>query len=172
MDYKRVENLLDKYFNGETEVHEEQQLQNYFNSNEVHEDLLSYQPLFQYFNEEKVLTLSDDFDQKLLQQLSQTENRQFKQRRLYPILMRVAAAAVLAIGVFFAFRQMNQVNQQDQLGYIKATDSTEMKEMTPEEAYEEVMAALALVSSKLNKGEKKALESLGQIDKATKIIKQ
>ncbi|MEL6922753.1 MAG: hypothetical protein AAFO94_01815 [Bacteroidota bacterium] len=240
MGYKVIENLLEKYFAGECSLAEENRLKAYFSEEEVHEALIDYKPLFQYYQEEAEQHLNSDFDRKLLQQLSalqmealidtyfagestleeeaslktyfngtevatrhkvyqplfqyfaaeaavepeagfeerlvarieQTERQRFRTRRLYPTLMRVAAVLVFALGVFYAVDVMRgPVNSGDGESYIKEQYALAEEEVTPEEAYKEVMAALALVSSKLNKGESKALESIGKIDKATKALR-
>ncbi len=47
-----IEELLNKYFEGETSSEEEQQLRTYFSSGEVPEHLIVYKPLFAYIEEE------------------------------------------------------------------------------------------------------------------------
>ena len=48
----RIEDLLDKYFEGETSAEEERKLRAYFTSGRVAEELKVYIPLFTYFEEE------------------------------------------------------------------------------------------------------------------------
>ncbi|MDH6534284.1 hypothetical protein D0T51_06250 [Parabacteroides sp. 52] len=47
-----IENLLNKYFEGETSAEEERLLRQFFTSQEVPEHLFSYIPLFAYFDQE------------------------------------------------------------------------------------------------------------------------
>lgn len=50
---KHIENLLQKYFEAETTLAEEQELQNYFTSANVSDSLKSYQSIFEYYKNEK-----------------------------------------------------------------------------------------------------------------------
>lgn len=50
---KHIENLLQKYFEVETTLAEEQELQNYFTSANVSDSLKSYQSIFEYYKNEK-----------------------------------------------------------------------------------------------------------------------
>lgn len=46
MELIKIENLLDAYFEGQTNLEEEKQLQNYFNNEKVADHLLQYKPIF------------------------------------------------------------------------------------------------------------------------------
>ena len=164
MDYKKVEILIDKYFEGETSLQEETALKNYFNKSDVDPELKQYQALFQFYKEEEGIKLSSDFESRLLQEIQQEAHMPHiaRRRTLYTNIARIAAAVVLAIGIFWGINQYSNTN-------IPTVASVE-EEMTPEEAYKEVMSALALVSSKLNKGKHKAVEGIGQVNKATKVF--
>ncbi|MCA1967282.1 MAG: hypothetical protein LDL23_11640, partial [Flavobacterium sp.] len=61
MELKLVEQLLEKYFQGETTIAEEKQLKAYFSSNDVAPHLAKYQSLFGYFETQK----GTQFEQKL-----------------------------------------------------------------------------------------------------------
>lgn len=50
---KDIAKLLDKYFEGETSIQEERDLQKYFSSKEVAPEYLKYAPMFKFFEEEK-----------------------------------------------------------------------------------------------------------------------
>ena len=51
MDYKNINNLLEKYWEGESSLQEEETLKQYFNHGTVAPELEQYQSLFQYFKE-------------------------------------------------------------------------------------------------------------------------
>jgi len=53
MVLNNIEQLLEKYDNGETSLNEEQQLRDYFAQEEVAPHLESYKVMFQYFNTTK-----------------------------------------------------------------------------------------------------------------------
>src|SRR6187402_377380 len=49
MEFNKMEALLEKYFEGETSIAEENVLKNYFSSSDVAPHLEQYRPLFGYF---------------------------------------------------------------------------------------------------------------------------
>lgn len=67
MDYKYIEQLLDKYFEAQTSLGEEQILRAFFAQEDVPAHLLSYREFFTYQNFGKnAESLGSDFDQKIL----------------------------------------------------------------------------------------------------------
>lgn len=98
MDYKYIEQLLERYWQGETTLEEEEILRTFFCQKEVPASLLPYQSLFVYEHEEpKEDVLGDDFDERIL---ARVEAEQPKARtvtltqRLKPLFR---AAAIVAI---------------------------------------------------------------------------
>jgi hypothetical protein len=73
MDYKNINHLLEKYWEGETSLQEEETLQQYFNHGNVAPQLEQYQSLFQYFKEEQDVMISDGFEKRLLEQLEKEQ---------------------------------------------------------------------------------------------------
>ena len=53
MDFNYIENLIERYFECETTLHEEQILQNFFASEDIPAELLQYQLLFRTLGEER-----------------------------------------------------------------------------------------------------------------------
>lgn len=49
----KIKMLLDKYFEGNTSLWEEQYLRDYFSSKTIDKELVKYAPLFQYFKTER-----------------------------------------------------------------------------------------------------------------------
>ena len=74
MEYNEIKNLLDKYLAGETSAEEEKILSEYFAQVHVHADFEEWKPLFTYFSSEKNLTVSNDFDEKILTKINQKQN--------------------------------------------------------------------------------------------------
>ena len=113
MDYKYIEQLLDRYFQGETTLQEEQILKTFFaqEAEDMPQELSSYAPLFSMLNEKE--TLPDDFDQCMLAMAKDTI--QVKARivslaeRLRPLF---GAAAVIAILLTLG-NAINQSFKQD-----------------------------------------------------------
>ena len=108
MDYKYIEQLMDRYFEADTTLKEEQILKAFFEQNEeeLPENLRPYRELFSSF--EKDETLGDDFDERMLQMIE--EKPQVKARtitlgeRLRP-LMRAAAVVAILITLTNALNQ-------------------------------------------------------------------
>ena len=88
--------LLDKYFEGDTSLWEEQRLRDYFSSKTVDKELVEYAPLFQYFKTERA------------------EKRTVARRRFYigNMMMRslvgAAACVLLLLGFFLSPNPMPQ----------------------------------------------------------------
>ncbi len=53
MELKKIETILEKYFQGETSISEENELKNYFSSADVAQHLEQYKPIFGYFSKAK-----------------------------------------------------------------------------------------------------------------------
>lgn len=67
MDYKYIEQLLERYWACETTLEEEEILRAFFCQTEVPAHLQRYRSLFVYEHEEKRMeVLGEDFDQKIL----------------------------------------------------------------------------------------------------------
>ena len=67
MDYKYINQLLERYWRCETSLEEEDILRSFFSQKDVPVELLRFKDLFTYEQvEKKSDTLGDDFDRKLL----------------------------------------------------------------------------------------------------------
>lgn len=121
MDYKYIEQQLERYFKGETTLQEEQILKAFFaqGTDDMPQELSQYAPLFEMLNEKEVL--DEDFDKRMLALTE--ESVQVKARtislteRLRP-LFRVAAvvAIILTLG-----NAINQSFRQDEV-WVDADD--------------------------------------------------
>lgn len=99
MDYKYIQQLLERYWNAETSLEEERILKTFFSQDNVPDDLKKYKPLFAYEQQEtEKEVLGDNFDERILN-LTEGEVRVKARRitmtqRLMPLFK---AAAVVAI---------------------------------------------------------------------------
>ena len=101
MDYKYIEQLLERYWNCETSLEEEDILRTFFSQKDIPAHLLPYQALFVYEQKEvSTHVLGSDFDSKILSVINEEEPLKVKARtitmtqRLMPLFK---AAAVVAI---------------------------------------------------------------------------
>ncbi|MBC7438638.1 MAG: hypothetical protein H7250_01460 [Flavobacterium sp.] len=132
MEQSKIEFILKKYFEGETNIVEENELRTYFSSTDVAQHLQQYQSLFKYYNAEKKQKIELKSPLNLI---SQTKNRKLK-------WLSIAASIVVLIGACtFTFFNYNNSQQQDLGSY----DS-------PEEAFAATQKALNLLSENVNVG--------------------
>ena len=95
MDYKYIEQLLERYWQGETTLQEETILKTFFSQPDIPEDLRKYSALFTY-EAEKAEGLGDDFDARMLEMTGEAPKTKTVTltSRLMPLFK---AAAIVAI---------------------------------------------------------------------------
>ena len=95
MDYKYIEQLLERYWACETTLQEESILRAFFSQEEIPEALRKYQALFTY-EQQKEEPLGDNFDARILQQIGEAPVAKTVslKDRLMPLFK---AAAIVAI---------------------------------------------------------------------------
>ncbi len=157
-----MKNLIEKYFKGETSLREEAELKAYFNSNNVEDSLKQYQPLFQYFENEKELELSAGFEEKLFGEMDGEVKivpiRSWKKR-----IARIAAAAAVFFAAYLFFDRPSQPSPP--------VVNWSAYEINDEHlAFEETVKALRLLSSKLNKGKNKTIKEVVKTEPITKYM--
>ncbi|MDR1938759.1 MAG: hypothetical protein LBQ73_09740 [Tannerellaceae bacterium] len=86
-----IDDLLTKYFEGETTADEERQLRSFFASGRAPQHLAAYKPMFAYFDEE------------IGKRQAAARASSLRRRRLYGLAAGVAAAALLLLGIRQAF---------------------------------------------------------------------
>ena len=79
MDYKYIEQLLERYWQCETSLEEESELRAFFSEGEIPAHLLQYRDLFVYQQVQRETGLGEDFDARIL---AQVEPPVVKARRL------------------------------------------------------------------------------------------
>jgi hypothetical protein len=132
MELAKIEQLLEKYFEGETTMAEEIQLKQYFSTEQVATHLDHYKPLFGYLTAEKE------------EQFTPTLSLKTKKRFTVPRIA-IAASVVFLVGViaFLNYPPAKQTHlAKSELGSFES----------PEEAFEETQKALALLSQNVNIG--------------------
>ena len=99
MDYKYINQLLERYWKGETSLEEEKILRTFFGQDDVPEDLLEFKDLFVYEQiQEQEEVLGEDFERKLESAIGNDEQAKTRvlsfTAKLKPLFK---AAAIVAI---------------------------------------------------------------------------
>jgi hypothetical protein len=128
MESSKIEILLEKYFEGQTNSAEETELRNYFSSPNVLPHLEQYKPLFGYF----AVAKKEEFK----------PNIQLQSKKLRVTWLSIAASVVVLLGIGTYVYFNTYANQNKDLGTYN----------DPEIAFKETQKALALLSNQVNIG--------------------
>jgi len=113
---KNIEQIIEKYYNGETSLEEELQLQEFFQGEDVPDHLKAEQAQFQaskvFSKQESNLSAED-----LFAKLPAEKPKQPKQVQMNPWVLRIAAAVVFIV-VGYGVAQM--INNDDELDRMKS----------------------------------------------------
>jgi hypothetical protein len=137
MELYKVEALLEKYFDGETSIAEEKQLQDYFSTQQVAPHLEKYTALFNHF----AVAKEQQFEQEIpVLQIQKDESRNQKRNLSW---ISIAASVVVLMGIgTYVFYNSEPVNNSKDLGTYD----------DPEVAFKETQKALSLLSKNVNVG--------------------
>lgn len=107
MDYKYIKQLLERYWNCETSLEEEDILRTFFSQEDIPSELESYKALFTYeLGESKNEALGDDFDQKMMDIIEGEESQKPEKAKVISLTERLKplfkAAAMVAISLLWA----------------------------------------------------------------------
>ena len=138
MDYKYIEQLLERYWQCETTLQEEAILHTFFSQEDVPAELQQYTPLFATQKPEEVL--GDDFDARILAMVGQEENKPKAK------VVTLTLAIILTIGnaaqapwdrgwddpkdAYAKFQQMHAADSVSTLGTIQAENITDTVKVT------------------------------------------
>ena len=111
-----IKKILEKYYNGETSLEEENQLKEFFSKADVPEEFHQEKIMFDHyahnFENEK---LGDDFDDKVLKKIKQPVKLEDRRKSLQRILN--IAAVILAVVGIFVIQKYYDFNQTPQKQY-------------------------------------------------------
>ena len=157
MDYKYIEQLLERYWACETSLKEEQILRTFFQQGDVPAHLMAYKAVFDVQQEQAEASLSEDFDARMLQMVDEqsTVNSQPLtgwRRRLRPLYQAAGLVAlILTIGMA-AQQSFDGSEKTEQTQYAEA-DSMEspVQELAPLPEQQAALAAEQLDSLNLTR---------------------
>lgn len=179
MEWNRISELLDRYWEGETTVEEEAELKIAFARPDVPAHLKEAATLFQYYTTEQCKEILDEsFDARLLIRLESQTGSEINsglpekpilkldsRRKLFTTLIKLAACLFVVLGAAL-FYQAEQQKQREKQQVVQLEETYD----DPQKAYEETKKALLLVSAHLNKG-KAYVTEIKRIDQAQELIK-
>lgn len=127
LDYKYIEQLLERYWQCETTLEEEQILHSFFSQGNVPAHLNQYAELFAYENQSKAECLDDSFKQKMMDMVEEEPAVEAKvitlTQRFAPVMKAAAVVAVaLTIGNV-AERAMRENSVKDASGAPVVADT-------------------------------------------------
>jgi hypothetical protein len=146
MDSKKINELLNKYWNCETSLEEEQQLREYFNGSEFPEQLNDTAALFRYFEQNKKKTISNEasFESDVL---GKVKPARAKTAALFFNSMRIAAGiAVLMVAIWLVRTEVRKSTPPE---VVDTYDD-------PKLAFEETKKALMMISKSFGTAEEQA----------------
>jgi hypothetical protein len=154
-DLKRIEALLNKYFNGETSTAEESELRDFFTREDVPDHLFAEAELFGFFRKQKTGGMSVGLQSRLENMIDGQEVRPVSiiSRWRYYWISGAAALILLMLALFLD----SQIRKRPSL---RATGDTYED---PYLAYAEAKRVLYYVSEKMNTGTK-PLRNLEKIE--------
>ena len=80
MDYKYIEQLLERYWQCETSLEEESELRTFFSQEKVPAHLLQYRDLFVYQQVQQEIGLGEDFDVRILAPSKEVSHCQYRSK--------------------------------------------------------------------------------------------
>jgi len=148
MEFNKIRELLDRYWEGVSTLEEEEVLRSFFSADmaELPADLKEAQPLFGYFASEASITVPEfpDLEQLIAQMQPKAQVKQMPWQHW----MKYAAMLLVAVGIGYSAREFR----------VKYTEGVQVAQAErdtyddPEKAFAATKKALALLSRNLNKG--------------------
>lgn len=159
MDIKRIELLLQRFYNGESTIEEGKELKDFFTTNDVPRHLWAEQEIFTYYNVGGKDEIPDkELENKIINTIKGAEQEEAKRflNRKKILYMVSSAAAVVALLIVAYFAFIFDTSMHDTYD-------------NPEIAYMQTKETLLFISVKLNEGTKD-LYAIGKLDEATKPL--
>ncbi|AWG27113.1 hypothetical protein [Flavobacterium kingsejongi] len=144
MESDRIEILLERYFDAETSIAEENELMAYFSSSDVAQHLEQYRSLFGYFEQEQ----HQKYEQALPLQTNKPK----------AVWLSIAASVVVLLGAGIMYFTTSKPVPQD-LGTFD----------DPEIAFRETQKALNLLSQNVNVGVE-SVKYVGEYERSKQLI--
>ncbi len=156
MKFENIDQLLEKYWEGETNLQEEKELRAYFNANNIAERHKESASIFQFYKSESLIKMPE---------IKSESNKvvQLKTARKKPFYFyRIAAIGLVMLASIIGINKVTQVAQSTNYQITEVED--------PKQALLITKHALALVKSKINTANSAIKENVPKVA-LTNIIK-
>jgi hypothetical protein len=193
MKYEEIQEMLDRYWEGETTLEEERRIKTYFNSGKVDRRLQTFAPMFQAFREEQAVQLTTKAKTAAIRP------------QMYQWAVAASGALLLAVGWWMLQdaktaapmaekapietpKNIETPTVESPRESVVLRDKLPSKSIEPKrkkrakpspsidaetaQAMAEIKAALALVSSKLDKGRSEAVKGASFLEAMDKVPKR
>lgn len=164
MEFNKIRELLDRYWDGTSTLEEEEALRSFFSREwaDLPADLKEAQPLFSYFAAAAEMPVPVFPDIEI--SVARTPVKPVKQL-IWQHWMKYAAVILVALGIGYAVRQTETKHDRIMVA-LSEQDTFE----DPEQAFAVTQKALKLLSRNLNKGTAQ-VQKLAYFNEATEKIK-
>lgn len=151
MDYKYIEQLLERYWDCTTSTEEEDILRAFFRQKDVPAHLLPYKSLFAYEDAARKIGLDKDFDERILEQIERptVKVRRIPMRQRLMPLFKAAAVVVVMLSLGTVAQHSFDRDRQTDYNYDAYHDTY----TDPQSAYGTVSEALQIVSESFQKSQ-------------------
>ncbi|MDF1574191.1 MAG: hypothetical protein P1P86_03250 [Bacteroidales bacterium] len=158
---EEIRKLIDRFYQGETTMKEEEILQEYFSSGSVPDELIPDRDLFRSLEPAgNRIPVPVGLNQRILDVIDQQEKKVIRTRRISIFsLSGLAAGLLVVIALYVGYFRDGQP------GLLASSQMTDTYE-DPQDAYAEAKRALAYVSTKLNEGTSE-LEMVRKVSRTT-----
>jgi len=159
MKVQDIKLLIEKFYNGETSLKEEELLMEYFNRDDVPEQFIDVKEYFGFLQKEAALELDDSFDKKFFKEAGLDELHS-NNKRIWMYRISGIAATILVFVLVWIGTELFQPKE----AYGTISD--------PAIAFLETQKAMDEVSKKMNKGLKPAEKTVKTIDNSVKKVEE
>ena len=128
MDYKYIEQLVERYWAGETTVEEERILRDFFSQPEIPEHLREEAVLFRSFAADQDVKLDEAFDQRVLARVEKEESQVVVPlrpvgfvARVRPLFRAAAAVAIVFLVSYSVVRSVEEKTPADNFAQMNDT---------------------------------------------------
>ena len=153
---KKWEDILEKYWKGETSLEEEKSLREFMQKPDLPQAFRPYRHLFRYYEKSAQIAMPSPKTEK--------DFRQGMYKPIWGYILSVAAAVLLLLGLFLELNRED--TSSDNARQISSQDTFE----DPEQAYEEARNALLLVAEKM-KVENNHKKNISKVSTLTAFFK-